>query len=77
MCVETDTASFPWKGSYPGFPAFKLQAGQFPFWFSLPASLPPGATAATAFCLVCAASRRHVQAREAAAGWQGLKRVQA
>lgn len=39
-----------------GFPAFKLLAGQFSFWFSLPASLPSGAAAATTFCLVCAAS---------------------
>lgn len=77
MCAETDAASFRRKGSYPGFPAFKLQAGQFPFGVSLPASVPPGATAATTFCLVCAAHRRHVQAREAAAGWEGLKQTRA
>lgn len=71
--AETDSASFLRNGSYPGFTTF--QAGQFSFWFSLPASLP--STAATTFCLVCVASRLHVQTRKAAAGWEGLKWTQA
>lgn len=34
MRAETDTASFPRKGSYPRFPAFKLQATVFFLVFS-------------------------------------------
>lgn len=46
--AQKDTLSLPWEVYYPGFPASKLQAGQFSFWF--PLLRASGMTAATASC---------------------------